>query len=297
MNDTISTASSAAGPRSFSPAATSRCCPTGGDLENSVPRIATQLVLLGGVPGAGKSTLLRQIQQKRPDVRIVDPERLRDALARLLPQSVAYRCYRPLVHTLNAALVLLILLRGPEPSRRPVIVHDPATRSLRRNLMATLARRRGWCPTLLMLDVRREDALVGQYERGRVVAARSFDGHWMRWQRERPQLMTRPGVSTPWAHMYVASRGAAPSVLADLLSESVKPGRPSSASRPAYDRRKADDAQVPAGIGAVCFAWVATVVYLVTHPLSRQRRSWRSGTGDHLVGATAAGRHPSLPSR
>ncbi len=188
-----------------------------GGRSSPPPSAAATFVLLGGVPGAGKTTVLRRLRRDRPDLRAVDPERLRDLLG---PSGLPYRWYRPLVHTLNAVHTLLRLLRGPDGSGTPLVVHDPATRPRRRELTGRLARRRGWEPVLVMLDVSREDALAGQRRRGRIVGASTFDAHWRRWadQRSRLSSAARAGVAEgPWARTFVVDRRTAASTLLDIL--------------------------------------------------------------------------------
>jgi energy-coupling factor transporter ATP-binding protein EcfA2 len=159
--------------------------PTGGVACRSRPRF----VLLGGVPGAGKTTLIQRMAGDYPHVRTADPDRLReDRLGS--PASVHYRWYRAVVHTSTAVHVLFLLLLGPRWSTRSLVVHDPATRPLRRWLTGRLAQWRGWEPALVMLDVSRDAALAGQHRRGRVLAHRSFDRHWGRWQVQHPDLST-----------------------------------------------------------------------------------------------------------
>lgn len=146
---------------------------------------APDLVLLGGVPGAGKSTVMRRLQ-RRPGVRVLDPDGHRDALRRSVGRVVPYRAYRPLVHTLHAVDVLGALLLGPGRGDGGVlVVHDPATRPRRTAALLRLARARGWRPALVFVDTPREAALAGQHARGRVLAPRSFDGHWRRWSQQR----------------------------------------------------------------------------------------------------------------
>jgi hypothetical protein len=195
--------------------------PTG--LPDPVPEAdasTATFVLLGGVPGAGKTTLIDRLGAERPDVRTVDPERLRDTFARLLPAWVRYRWYRPLVHTLNAVRTLVLILRGPARSGWSMVVHDPATRPRRRRLVGRLARWRGWVPVLVVIDVSRAEALDGQQRRGRVVASASFGNHWRRWQQQRATLTAvsrQHAGAGPWSRVLVVDRDTAPSALAEVL--------------------------------------------------------------------------------
>jgi hypothetical protein len=179
-----------------------------------------RLVLVGGVPGAGKTTLIRRVSPAHSSVRSVDPERLRDRMAARLSPRVPYRWYRPVVHVLSFGYVVWLILRGPTPAHTALVVHDPATRVRRRGLIGHLARRRGWDPTMVFLDVPRAVAVRGQHARGRVVNRGGFDRHWRRWQEQRPALTTaaaRRDPSGPWGEVHVVSRDAAAQVLGGLL--------------------------------------------------------------------------------
>ncbi len=187
---------------------------------DAVPGARPALVLIGGVPGAGKSTLLRHLTSQRAGLRAVDPETLHDRIASWLPARVPYRWYRPVVHTVSAVRTLLAVLRGPTRAAAPLVLHDPATRPRRRQVVGRLARWRGWEPALLMLDVSREVALTGQVQRRRVVRHRSFNRHWARWQQQRPGLTTayqRGDADGPWSRVYVLDREQAAQVLPALL--------------------------------------------------------------------------------
>lgn len=141
------------------------------------------LVWVGGVPGAGKSTAIRAgTDPATADT--IDPEQVMHWLSHRLP-GLDYRVYRWVVHTVHTLRVVGRLLAGPS-ARRPVVIHDPGTRILRRRLYACLARAAGWRAVLLYLDVDRAVAQDGQRRRGRVV--RSFDAHWRNWERQRPRL-------------------------------------------------------------------------------------------------------------
>jgi len=118
-------------------------------------RSPARFVLLGGVPGAGTTTLIRRMAGDLPHVRTVDPDDLRRKIASVVPTWVPYRCYRAVAHTLTAVQVLVLLLFGPRASTS-LVVHDPATRPLRRWLTGRLAQWRGCEPALVMLDVSRE---------------------------------------------------------------------------------------------------------------------------------------------
>lgn len=188
---------------------------TGADLDHR-PRF----VLVGGVPGAGKTTVLESLAAVRPDATSIDPDRLRRRVAAVLPRRVPYRCYRPLVHLVTTVAVLVVVLRGPTATRRTLLVHDPATRRRRRTWIGHLARRRGWEPVLVLVDVPRATALAGQHSRRRVLGRRAFDRHWQRWQHERPGLLAlaRDGREDgPWSSVQVLDRRAAHRLLPVLV--------------------------------------------------------------------------------
>lgn len=173
--------------------------------------VRAPFVVLGGIPGAGKTTALRWLSHDRPDARILDPEGVREAIAVRTPAWLPYRVYRPLVHAIHACRVLVMLVAGPALVGCPLVVHDPATRPRRRQWMARVARKKGWTPVLLMIDIDRASAVAGQHARGRVVRARSFDAHWERWRAERGRPLdescqfdaTRPA---PWLGTLVTTR-------------------------------------------------------------------------------------------
>ncbi len=151
-------------------------------------QVHPDLVVVGGVPGAGKSTAIAQTVGL-PGVRVLDPDQLRGWLRRQLPARIPYRAYRPVVHVGHVLRVLGALLAGPSTGWQ-LVVHDPATRPHRRAVLVRLARLRGWTPAMVYVDIDRGSARRGQVERGRVVRASSFDGHWQRWQQLRPRLLS-----------------------------------------------------------------------------------------------------------
>ena len=98
-----------------------------------------------------------------------------------------------------------------------LLVHDPATRPRRRRLLARLATACGWRPVLVVVDVPRTAALDGQRERGRVVAPRSFAGHWRRWAAQRAALAHRARAEG-WTEVHVVDRRTAGPALRAVLS-------------------------------------------------------------------------------
>lgn len=177
------------------------------------------LVWVGGVPGAGKTTAIRAGVEPA-GAETIDPEQVTRWLAHRLPQ-LEYRSYRWIVHTAHTLRVIGRLLRGPSAGR-VVVIHDPGTRILRRQLFAGLARATGWHAVLLYLDVDRAVAQDGQRRRGRVV--RSFDAHWRAWERERPGLAART-LSSTGEPVLLVERAEATMVLR-TLSRRTRPAAP-----------------------------------------------------------------------
>lgn len=188
--------------------------PPAADPSGPVARV----VLVGGVPGAGKTTAIARVAAELPAVDALDPESFTEVLRRRLPKDTEYAAYRPLVHTLHALHVLLVLLRGPVPGRT-LVVHDPATRPRRRRLFAWLARSRGWEPVLLYVDVPRVLAETGQVLRGRVVDPVSFAGHWSRWEALRGELAGAPDTldGARWSEVLVTDRARAAGLLRQAI--------------------------------------------------------------------------------
>ncbi|MEU4451924.1 AAA family ATPase [Nocardioides sp. NPDC023903] len=177
------------------------------------------LLLLGGVPGAGKSTLIRDVAGRRPEVRTLDSETPGRWLAARLPE-VPYSLYRPLVHLWHALATLVLVLLGPTPNRPTLLVHDPATRPGRRELLGRIAHARGWRTSLVMIDVPRVAAIDGQYERGRLVRTDAFERHWDRWTDDQPRLLTAAtfgDADGSWDKVHVFDRARAAGRLEAIL--------------------------------------------------------------------------------
>lgn len=190
-------------------------------VERSVvraPRGAT-FVLVGGVPGAGKSTALARVAGWRPGVRVLDSEVARRDLRGRVPGVVPYAVYRPVVHVRHLAGVVRAVLRSPRDGAGVLVVHDPATSRVRRWWWACLARRAGWRPVLVMVDVGRGEALSGQEARGRVVRSRAFERHWRRWEAQRAELAR--GAAAGWSQVHVVGRSQAVSALLGVVDAAV----------------------------------------------------------------------------
>lgn len=181
----------------------------------------SDLVVVGGVPGAGKSTVIASVAQA-PGVAALDPDHLRAPVARRWP-ALPYRAYRWAVHTVHTVLAWAVVLVGPRllrhwPGRaaRVLLVHETATRHTRRRLLLRAAVRRGWRPTLLLVDATRDEAIAGQQARGRVVSPLSFDRHWSRWTDLRSAQILRQldGAEEPWDTRLVPRGFAVPVLVA-----------------------------------------------------------------------------------
>jgi len=194
---------------------------------------AGTFVLVGGVPGAGKSTALARVAGLRPGVRVLDSEAARRDLRGRVPRGVPYAVYRPVVHVRHLAGVVRAVLRGSgdgvDDGAGVLVVHDPATSRVRRWWWACLARRAGWRPVLVMVDVGRGEALSGQEARGRVVRSRAFARHWRRWAAQRAGLVAVSGgaAGVPaggWSEVHVVGRTRAVSALVGVVDAAVPAG-------------------------------------------------------------------------
>ncbi|MEL7974987.1 AAA family ATPase [Isoptericola sp. F-RaC21] len=187
---------------------------------------AGSFVLVGGVPGAGKSTALAGVAG-RAGIRVLDSEAARRDLRARVPRGVPYAVYRPVVHVRHLAGVVRAVLGGPRDGARVLVVHDPATSRVRRWWWACLARRAGWRPVLVMVDVGRTEALEGQEARGRVVRAGAFARHWRRWAAQRAGLVAAAGgPAGGWARVHVVGRReAVPSLVGVVEAAAPVRGR------------------------------------------------------------------------
>lgn len=195
------------------------------------------MIVVGGVPGAGKSTLLAHVSDDVPRSVVLDPDRYRRRIAARVPSWVPYGAYRWAVHTLHAVETAVRLVRGPRTSA-PVLVHDTATRPLRREVLGLLARVRGWTPVLVAVDVSLADALDGQLDRGRLVEPHEFLRHWERWSTQRSALASVDGGPRgPWQSVRLLARTEALRQVRDLAmrrtsavepvvaAQAIEPGR------------------------------------------------------------------------
>nr|WP_042183087.1 AAA family ATPase [Kibdelosporangium sp. MJ126-NF4]CEL15349.1 putative ATP/GTP binding protein [Kibdelosporangium sp. MJ126-NF4]CTQ95612.1 putative ATP/GTP binding protein [Kibdelosporangium sp. MJ126-NF4] len=165
------------------------------------------LVVVAGLPGSGKSTLLRRTQANAP-IRVLDTDHMRSLLADMLPRTVPYGWYRPLVHVLHAARVLAVVLF----SRHPVLVHDPATGAGSRTVFAVIGFLSGRERHFIWIDCTPDEALAGQVARGRVLLKWSFARHMRRSPLVRSRLLA--GRRPPgWSSAQMVDRDVASSGL------------------------------------------------------------------------------------
>lgn len=186
------------------------------------------VIFVGGLPGAGKSTAIRAVAPDAVAVLVLDPERVRDGLARVTPTALPYRWLRPIVHLAHYLAVVAALLLGPGlmltlTGRGRLLIHDPATRPRRARALARLARARGWSSLALYLDVPAPVALTGQQERGRVVRAAAFTRHVDRWVPLREALRTDPQDVSGADRVRVVCRDEAVTVLRRELLAGMAP--------------------------------------------------------------------------
>ncbi|MFJ9682839.1 AAA family ATPase [Streptomyces sp. NPDC101194] len=130
---------------------------------------AGDVVVVSGLPGSGKSTLIRRTVTT---ARAIDSQDTRDRWARLMPRSLPYVLYRPLVRVAHYRGLWRALRSGES-----VVVHDCGTQAWVRGWLARDARRRGRVLHLVLLDVTPQTAKEGQRERGRGVSGYAFARH------------------------------------------------------------------------------------------------------------------------
>ncbi|WP_410640465.1 AAA family ATPase [Amycolatopsis sp. lyj-346] len=156
------------------------------------------LLVVAGLPGAGKTTMLRHAAVGLP---VLDSDQVRERLGAVVPPSVPYRCYRPVVHTWHR----LRIVGRAIGEDGPIVVHEPSTRASTRALLAVVGVLSGRSVRLLFLDVPAEVALAGQRSRGRVVRPRSFARHVRRAGKWREDLLADQ-VPAGWRSVQVIDR-------------------------------------------------------------------------------------------
>jgi predicted kinase len=144
------------------------------------------LVVVGGVPGSGKTTLLRRVAVDGTAT-VLDSDDMRRRAQSALGTTRGYGLYRPVVHALHWLSIARAL-------RRPggVVVHETATRTASRLLLATAARLRGREAHAIFLDVGPRAARAGQTARDRRVGDRAMRRHVRRWTLLRGRLAGGP---------------------------------------------------------------------------------------------------------
>ncbi|QUH04509.1 AAA family ATPase [Saccharopolyspora erythraea] len=158
------------------------------------------LVVLAGLPGAGKSTLLARLGGD-PRFSTLDSEQVRAKLRRVLPGWLPYRWYRPLVHLAHRTRIAWWCLTDP----KPVIAHEPSTRTTTRAMLLLFGRLTGRRCVLVWLHVDPATALSGQYARGRLIRRRSFQLHVHRAERFHSRLLAE-GPPSGWDEAMVFTR-------------------------------------------------------------------------------------------
>ncbi|WP_328808324.1 AAA family ATPase [Nonomuraea antri] len=143
------------------------------------------LVILTGLPGAGKTTLLSRLYglhgaESLPvpagEAVVIDSFQSRRHWEGRLVWA-PYPVRRALVFVTHVGRIRGALARG-----QSVIAHNRGCAPYVLRGFAWLARRHGAVFHLLLLDTPPDQALAGQRERGRVVAARTFARHQRRWE-------------------------------------------------------------------------------------------------------------------
>ncbi|CAL9357915.1 hypothetical protein SUDANB95_00605 [Actinosynnema sp. ALI-1.44] len=160
------------------------------------------LVVLAGLPGAGKTTMLADVDTGGAAAVVLDSDQVRGYLRSVLPASLPYRFYRPLVHLVHRLRILWFALF----TSGLLLVHEPSTRpTTRAGLVAVgvVSRRPRH---FLWLDATAEQALSGQVRRGRLIRSRSFSRHVKRAARLRRRF-AEGHAPRGWQAMTLLSRG------------------------------------------------------------------------------------------
>lgn len=132
---------------------------------------------------------------------VLDSEQVRAKLRSVLPASVPYRWYRPLVHALHRARIAWECAVAPGP----VIAHEPSTRSTTRAMLVAFGWLTGRRRILVWLHVDPREALDGQHARGRLIRKRSFKKHVQRALRMHVSLR-RGEKPAGWQEMHLFTR-------------------------------------------------------------------------------------------
>lgn len=163
-------------------------------LALAIPR--RDVLVVAGLPGAGKTTLLREVAGAGDLV--LDPQRLSDRLRRRLPWF-PYGVYRPVVHTIHRAHVVIALTRGDDG----LIIHEPGGRPRWRRRLVRLARCRGSAVHLLVVKADPGEAAAGRVRRRRTLP----EGWAARYEREWAAILDE--MMDGWSASRLAAEGFA----------------------------------------------------------------------------------------
>jgi hypothetical protein len=164
------------------------------------------LVVVAGLPGAGKSTALEELQVRgaASGLLVLDSASVRGWLQPRLAR-IPYPVLRPLVHTAHWVRILTLTLT----ERRPLVVHETATRPGSRRVLRALARCGRRPARLVWIDVPGGVALRGQVVRRRVIRPRAFVRHLRRVANTHP--VADAGLT--WDAVYSTGREGAPAAI------------------------------------------------------------------------------------
>lgn len=165
------------------------------------------MVVVAGLPGAGKTTVLEALASLDADRELVvlDSAVVRRWL-RAWCRPVPYPLLRPVVHAVHWARVAALACLG----RRPLVIHETATRPLARRALRVLARCGRRRAVLVWIEVPADVARHGQVVRGRVVRRRAFARH-VRWIRREHPARSATGA---WDAVHRTDREGALAVVA-----------------------------------------------------------------------------------
>jgi hypothetical protein len=187
--------------------------------------------VVAGLPGAGKSTALEHLSGRGPTagLLVLDSASVR---AWLQPRfaRIPYPVLRPVVHAVHRVRILVSVLAD----RRPVVVHEPATRPGSRRVLRFLARCSGRPARLVWIEVPGDLALRGQVDRRRVVRRRAFGRHLRRVADCHPVA----DAGRTWDAVYAVGRDGAPAAIVAAVTADVGSGEAAPVPRAASVTRE-----------------------------------------------------------